>query len=96
MKFKYQLSDMWISKVADMTEFANGGTQVSMRLKDGRVFTDVLISNSTYVIAIRGYMDLPFHLEDVVDIFQSEIDKAPIQRGGWNYWDDWKLPKNSE
>ena len=91
MKFRYRLPDVWISKVSDMEEFANGGTQVTIRLKDGREVPEVLISNSTYIVAVRGYKDLPFPIEDIDDIFQSGDDKNPIRRGGWDFWDDWEI-----
>ena len=36
MKFKYRLPDGWIAKVSGMEEFANGATQVTIRLNDKR------------------------------------------------------------
>jgi hypothetical protein len=70
-----------------MAEFAMGGTQVTVRLKDGRLIPGVLISNCTHPMAVRGFKDLPFKLEDIADIFQTEEDKNPKQRGGWYFWD---------
>jgi hypothetical protein len=91
MKFRYRLPDECVSKTFAMEEFANGATQVSVRLKDGRVIPSVLISESTYVVAVRGFKDLPFSMNDIADIFQSVNDRNPTQRGGWKFWDDWKL-----
>jgi len=90
MKYKYKLSNAWVSKVSDMTEFANGGTQVSIKAIDGKTYHNILISNSSYIIAMRGYKDLPFALAEIVDIYQTDDDKNPKERGGWDYWDDWK------
>jgi hypothetical protein len=90
VKFKYRLPESWISKVAKMEEFANGGAQVTIRLKDGREVPKVLISNSTWIVAARGHKDLPFPLEDIVDIFQSDEDKKPHEQGGWDFWDSWE------
>ena len=73
-----------------MEEFANGGTQVSLRLKDGRVFHEALISNAMWIVATRGYDDLPFQPDDIADIFQTDADKNVKKRDGWKYWDDWK------
>jgi hypothetical protein len=92
MKFRYQLPDNWISVVAGMEEFANGGTQVSVRLRDSREFHEILVSNSTYVVAARGHRDLPFTLDDIEEIFQTDDDKNPKVRGGWEFWDDWSGP----
>ena len=73
-----------------MSEFANGGTQVSLRLKTGQVFHEALISNAMWIVAMRGYDDLPFQPDDIADIFQTDDDKNPKKRDGWKYWDDWK------
>lgn len=91
MKFKYQLPDEWVSKVSEMVEFANGATQVSVELVNGEVIHGVLISNSTYIIAARGYKDLPFAISEIANIFQLDDDENPDNHGGWDYWDDWKL-----
>jgi len=72
-----------------MEEFANGATQITVRLRDGREIPKVLISNSTYIVAVRGFKDLPFLPDDIADVFQSEDDKNPSQREGWEFWDDW-------
>ncbi len=90
MIFKYTLSSGWVEKVSKMVEFANGGTQVSVRLGDGRVFGGILISNATHPVAMRGFKDLPFSLDDVVEIFQAPEDQDPRHRGNWDFWDDWK------
>ena len=90
MKFKYRLPDFWIEIVSNMEEFANGATQVSIKTKDGQNFNEILISNSTWIIAMRGCTDLPFNINDIVEIYQTEEDKQPKERGGWHFWDNWK------
>jgi hypothetical protein len=89
MKFKDRLPDAWAQKVSGMKEFANGATQVSVKLRDGREVRGVLISDARYIIAARGFKDLPFAMTEIADIFQSNDDKDPSQRGGWDFWDDW-------
>ena len=74
---KYKLSESQIGRVSSMEEFANGGAQVSVRLRDGRIFREVLISNSTWVVTIRGFDNLPFKLEEIDEIFQTGEDKIP-------------------
>lgn len=88
--FKYTLSRDLIAKVALLKEFAMGGTQVSIRTHKGEVFNHVLISNCKHIVAIRGYKDLPFGVDEISDIFQTSDDENPKQRGGWDYWDQWK------
>lgn len=90
MQFKYELSKNWVDKIKNFEEFSNGGMQVSIKANDGTVHKRILISNSMWVVAMRGYRDLPFSLEEISDIFQTEDDKNPAERSGWDYWDKWK------
>jgi hypothetical protein len=90
MNYKYQLPDKWIAKVCGLEEFANGGTQVSIRTADGKVYRQILISNSKYIVAMRDFGDLPFKIDQIEDIFQDGEDKNPNERGAWAYWDDWR------
>ena len=89
VNYKYCIPGKFFTKVAPMEEFANGGMQVTVLTTDGKQHTQVLISNATYIIAMRGNADLPFKTSDIKDIYQTEEDKNPQIRGGWNFWDDW-------
>ncbi len=86
MQFKHTIPNKFIKIVADMIEFANGGTQTSIILKNGEVFYGVLISNSKWIIAIRGYKKLPFKIGDIEEIYQIDDDKNPKKRGEWTYF----------
>jgi hypothetical protein len=88
--FKYALPKCWIDKISSFTEFANGAAQVSIKIKNGNFFNQILISNSTYIVAMRGHKELPFDVNDIVEIFQTNEDKNPKQRGDWFYWDSWE------
>lgn len=93
MTFKYVLPQYWIDKVSqEIGEFANGGAQVTIKTKNGAVFEKVLISNSMWLLAARGHKDLPFSVEDIVEIYQTDEDKNPSQRGNWDLWDNWPKP----
>jgi hypothetical protein len=95
VKLKYQLPESWSRKVARLEQFADGATQVSIELKDGRVFKKILISNSTRIVAARGLKYLPFEMDDIRNIFQFAEDRTPAQRDGWEFWDapDDQAPK---
>ena len=89
MDFKYTLSKEQIDLVAnEMSEFANGGTQVQIRTSDGKVYKEILISNCMWIVAIRGYKDLPFELDDIVEIFQTDDDIFNVTKGNWECWDE--------
>ena len=90
MEYRYRLIDELVQKVSHFHEFANGAAQATVLLKDGRKFHKVLISNSTALIAMRGYKDLPFNTQEISDIFQTEEDIDPKETGGWEFWDKWQ------
>lgn len=89
MIYKYQLSDFWSKKINAMQEFANGATQVTVVLKNGTEISEILISDATYIVAARGYEELPFEISAIKDIKQNEVDKNPIRHGDWYFWDKW-------
>ena len=84
------LSKDLIDIAASFQEFANGGMQVSAKTKDGKIYHQILLSNCKHIVAMRGQTDLPFSVNDIVKLFQTEEDKNPKQKGNWNYWDDWE------
>lgn len=93
MTFRYVLPQNWIDKVShEIEEFAYGGAQVTIKIKSGAVFEKVLISNSMWLVAARGYKDLPFAIDDIVEIYQTDEDRNPFQRANWDFWDEWPKP----
>jgi hypothetical protein len=90
MDYRYTVPAQLKEKVATFEEFASGGTQATARLKDGRIFNGLLISNCTAIVALRGYPDLPFSPSDIEDLYQTDEDKNPKERGNWQFWDKWK------
>ncbi len=93
MRFRYTLPEKWVKKIVDFGEFADGATQVSIRTKDGRIFDEVLVSNCMYIIAVRNHDDLPFSINDIEDVFQTNEDLNPKKKDGWEFWDDWQIPQ---
>lgn len=45
-----------------------GYTVVRIRLEDGRIFDQVLISNEGFLSRIRGVADIPFEENDISEI----------------------------
>jgi hypothetical protein len=89
MDYKYTLPTALVNKASKFEEFANGGAQATIVLNDGRIFSKALISNSTAIIAMRGYNALPFEVIEISDIYQTDEDKHPNERGNWEFWDEW-------
>ena len=81
-----------MDQAQSLEEFANGAAQATVKTSDGQVFRKVLLSDLTYFIAMRGEANLPFKTEDVSAIYQTEDDRNPRERGGWQFWDRWSSP----
>jgi hypothetical protein len=88
--FRYRLPAHWTEKLRSFEEFANGGMQVTVRLSDGKIYSQILISNVTAIVAIRNFEDLPFSISEIADMYQTAEDKNPEERGGWKFWDKWE------
>lgn len=72
---EYVLPDVWVKEVAKMHEFAMGGTQVSIRTHSGVLHKAVIISNCQKIIAMKDNEVLPFSIDEIDEIFQTEADK---------------------
>jgi hypothetical protein len=86
MQDKYKLSARWIEAVAKMSEFAMGGTQVTVKLRNGTVFDGVCVSNCEDIIAVKGFTEIPFDVNEIAEIYQTIEDERPKERGGWKFF----------
>jgi hypothetical protein len=96
MKHLHPLTPALSTQAAALDEFANGGAQCHAELQDGQIHSGLLISNSTAIIAMRGYETLPFKVEAIARLFQTEEDKNPPKRAGWVFFDKWTTDANNK
>jgi hypothetical protein len=89
MRYRYRLPERLKESAFRLEEFANGGAQCHVRLRSGLIQEGVLVSNSTAIVAMRGQKDLPFAIDDIEELFQTDDDRSPTKRGDWSYFDDW-------
>ena len=89
MKLCHALPAHLTEQALTLHEFANGGAQCHARLKDGTVHSGLLVSNATAIIAMRGHHDLPFAVDSVALLFQTDEDRSPKVRGDWEFFDAW-------
>ena len=89
MKHLYPLGEALSKQASSFEEFVNGGAQCHALLQDDTVHSGLLISNSTAIVAMRGHRTLPFKVETVTQLFQTDEDKNPVARAGWLFFDDW-------
>ncbi len=62
-----KLSDKWIDFLVTHKETGMGYHIVSVILRDGRRYDRVVV-DSGYITQVKGYDNIPFSEEDVVDI----------------------------
>ena len=89
MKYKYELNKTLKDRAKKFKEFANGASQATVILKDNTVFSEILISDGSYIVAMRNETALPFDIAEIREIYQTSEDEKPSRRGGWLFWDDW-------
>ena len=83
---KYKLPEHLIRKAARFSEFAMGGAQITVKLRNGNEVHEALLSNCTYIVAVRGYDALPFKITDVADVYQTSEDEGNRDRAKWITW----------
>jgi hypothetical protein len=83
MEYKYLLPPHLFAVARKFSEFRNGGAQATARLRNGQIFSGLLISNSSAIIALRGYSELPFSIEEIESLYQLPEDEDPTETGGW-------------
>ncbi len=91
MRYRYQMPAPLKEQALHLEEFANSGAQCHARLRNGTVQPGLLISNATAIIAMRGQDELPFAVEDIAELYQTEEDRSPEQRGSWRFFDEWSV-----
>lgn len=75
-KYK-KLSQKWIDYLNNQPESGMGYQIAIVTLKNGKIFDDVVIIQSTLIIEIKGYNEIPFESDDI-----SEIKVSPSKK----YW----------
>jgi hypothetical protein len=90
VKYRYPLPAELAGQAASLREFANGAAQCRVELSDGSVHADLLVSNATAIIAMRGHTSLPFEVAAIARLFQADKDESPVHRGDWQYFDEWR------
>ena len=89
MNYEYPIPTRLLPEANILEEFANGGAQCHAQLDNGSIHEGLLISDARAIIAMRGHDRLPFEVDSILRLFQTEEDKSPRQRDGWAYFDSW-------
>jgi len=64
-------------------EFKQDASIVSVRLKSGKVFKQVLLLYPDNIIGMKGYRSLPFEVNEVMEVFQDTVDLASRSERDW-------------
>jgi hypothetical protein len=89
--YKYKFPAEIIERDGAFEEFAKDASIVSVELKDGRVFSRILLVYPDFIGAIHGVKKLPFDPLDVKRIFQTPEnlkDRSSQEwwKDGWSGW----------
>ncbi len=72
-----------------MGEFRPGGTMLSVRLKDGRTYSGLIVSTCQWFIGHAKYDDIPFDVAEIQEVFQISKEQNPKKpETGWIFWQE--------
>ena len=54
--------------VLDFPEYSQGVNRITVRLADGREFSDVFVAWGSEIIKVEGYKSLPFDPNQIVEV----------------------------
>ena len=78
---RFKFSAKFLRLLSEMPETGMGYQVVTITLKDGRTFNQVVIAEG--LIKIRGRADIPFTEDDIADITVTH-DKCDWSQEDWN------------
>lgn len=83
---KYEISMDVINLFGPFEEFHKDGSIVSVELSNGRIIHQVLLVYPNEVFAVQGENEMPFNENDVVRVFQTEVDLATRSLSDWVFF----------
>lgn len=91
MQYRYPLPNRLVEAASKLQEFANGGAQCHARLRNSTIRPGILVSNASAIIAMRGQNELPFSIDEITELYQTDDDCSPKQHGIWKFFDEWSV-----
>ena len=79
MKCVHPIPQECLAQLKDSAETGIGYQVISVELKDGRCFDQVVVSEGC-IIEVRGYREIPFSVNDVASI--------SVNHNRWNFRDE--------
>ena len=72
-----------IERDGPFSEFKQDASIVSVKLKSGKIYHQILLLYPDCVIGMNGYEQLPFRIEDISEVFQDEVDLSSRSEISW-------------
>ena len=72
-----------IERDGPFREFKQDASVVSVKLKSGQIFKQILLSYPDEVIGMKGHDNLPFKIDEIIEVFQDDIDLASRSERDW-------------
>jgi hypothetical protein len=83
MHYRHRIPEEVMRRAGALQEFAMDASIASIRVKGGKIFSPVVIVYPDFIAAIEGFDHLPFTVEDVEAVFQSEEDLKKRSNSSW-------------
>ncbi|MDP8219099.1 MAG: hypothetical protein P9M03_10275 [Candidatus Theseobacter exili] len=82
-KYKYKLPDQFLRITKDFDEFKDGAMIATVELINKQKYK-ILILMYTDIIGVKNHDHLPFDVNDIIQVYQTEEDKNPKDIKEWN------------
>jgi hypothetical protein len=83
---RYEIPMSLVRRDGPFAEFKQDGSIISVELKNGQVFTGILLVYPNHIAAMDGQSVLPFKPSDVARVFQSDNDLQRRSSSTWTFW----------
>ena len=72
-----------VDRYGPFKEFKQDASLVSVRLKSGLVFNRILLLFPNEIIGMKDYKNLPFKINEILEIFQDDVDLRSRSEKKW-------------
>ncbi len=73
MKTK-KIASAIIDRDGPFSEFKQDASVVSVKLQSGKVYRRILLLYPDIIIGMKGYKDLPFETNEILEVYQDDVD----------------------
>ena len=64
-------------------EFKQDASIVSVKLKSGMIFNQILLLFPNEIIGMKGFKNLPFDVDEILKVYQDDVDLVSRSEKNW-------------